>query len=94
MLGVKPLYRDAVIEAAKTHDLLVTAEEGVKAGGAGAGVLEVLADEGLTAPVLVEGIADRFVVLGTYEQLMKVLALVKDSIECAILIRFSERESQ
>ena len=94
MRFVKPLDRDAVIEAAKTHDLLVTAEEGVKAGGAGAGVLEVLADEGLTAPVLVEGIADRFVEHGTKEQLMKDLALDTESIESAILKRFSERETQ
>lgn len=94
MRFVKPLDRDAVIEAAKTHDLLVTAEEGVKAGGAGAGVLEVLADEGLMVPVLVEGIADRFVEHGTKEQLMKDLALDTESIESAILKRFSQRETQ
>lgn len=94
MRFVKPLDRDAVIEAAKTHDLLVTGEEGVKAGGAGAGVLEVLADEGLTVPVLVEGIADRFVEHGTKEQLMKDLALDTESIESAILKRFSQRETQ
>ena len=94
MRFVKPLDRDAVIEAAKTHDLLVTAEEGVKDGGAGAGVLEVLADEGLTVPVLVEGIADRFVEHGTKEQLMKDLALDTESIESAILKRFSQRETQ
>ena len=94
MRFVKPLDRDAVIEAAKTHDLLVTVEEGVKAGGAGAGILEILADEGLTVPVLVEGVADRFVEHGTKEQLMKDLALDTESIESAILKRFSERETQ
>ena len=94
MRFVKPLDRDAVIEAAKTHDLLVTVEEGVKAGGAGAGILEILADEGLTVPVLVEGIADRFVEHGTKEQLMKDLALDTESIESAILKRFSQRETQ
>ena len=94
MRFVKPLDRDAVIEAAKTHDLLVTTEEGVKAGGAGAGILEILADEGLTVPVLVEGIADRFVEHGTKEQLMKDLALDTESIESAILKRFSQRETQ
>ena len=94
MRFVKPLDRDAVIEAAKTHDLLVTVEEGVKAGGAGAGILEILADEGLTVPVLVEGVADRFVEHGTKEQLMKDLALDTESIESAILKRFSQRETQ
>lgn len=94
MRFVKPLDRDAVIEAAKTHDLLVTAEEGVKAGGAGAGILEILADEGLTVPVLVEGIADRFVEHGAKEQLMKDLALDTESIESAVLKRFSQRETQ
>ena len=72
----------------------MTAEEGVKAGGAGAGILEILADEGLTVPVLVEGIADRFVEHGTKEQLMKDLALDTESIESAILKRFSQRETQ
>ena len=94
MRFVKPLDRDAVIEAAKTHDLLVTVEEGVKAGGAGAGILEILADEGLTVPVLVEGVADRFVEHGTKEQLMKDLALDTESIDSAILKRFSQRETQ
>lgn len=94
MRFVKPLDRDAVIEAAKTHNLLVTVEEGVKAGGAGAGILEILADEGLTVPVLVEGVADRFVEHGTKEQLMKDLALDTESIESAILKRFSQRETQ
>ena len=56
--------------------------------------VEILADEGLTVPVLVEGIADRFVEHGTKEQLMKDLALDTESIESAILKRFSQRETQ
>ena len=42
MRSVKPLDREAVLEAARGHDLLVTLEENVVAGGAGSGVNELL----------------------------------------------------
>lgn len=42
MRFVKPLDEELILELAKTHEFLVTLEEGVIAGGAGAGVLEFL----------------------------------------------------
>ncbi len=71
MRFVKPLDRDAVLEAARTHDLVVTAEEGVMAGGAGAAVLEELSREGITVPTLVLGVPDVFVDHGDTEALFE-----------------------
>src|SRR5574343_439968 len=47
MRFVKPLDTALVLELARTHDAIVTIEEGCIAGGAGAAVLELLAAEGL-----------------------------------------------
>ncbi len=69
MRFVKPLDERAVIDAAKHHDLIVTAEEGVVAGGAGSAVMELLAREALWAPVLQIGVPDRFVDHGDVELL-------------------------
>ena len=67
MRFVKPMDVRAVLDAAKSHDLLVTAEEGVIAGGAGSAVMELLAAHGVYAPVLQIGIPDHFVDHGDVE---------------------------
>lgn len=69
MRFVKPMDVRAVLDAAKSHDLLVTAEEGVIAGGAGSAVMELLAAHGVNAPVLQIGIPDHFVDHGDVESL-------------------------
>jgi 1-deoxy-D-xylulose-5-phosphate synthase len=61
MRFVKPLDRDLVLELAGSHELLVTVEENVIAGGAGSAVLEALEAAGNRAPVLQLGLPDRFV---------------------------------
>jgi 1-deoxy-D-xylulose-5-phosphate synthase len=61
MRFVKPLDRALVLELAGSHDLLVTVEENVIAGGAGSAVLEALEAAGNRAPVLQLGLPDRFV---------------------------------
>jgi len=61
MRFVKPLDRDLVLELAGSHDLLVTVEENVVAGGAGSAVLEVLQAAGSRVPVLQLGLPDRFI---------------------------------
>jgi 1-deoxy-D-xylulose-5-phosphate synthase len=61
----KPLDRALIAELAAEHELLVTVEEGVLAGGFGSGVLEELSDSGLPMPqVLRVGIPDRYVTHG------------------------------
>lgn len=69
MRFVKPMDVRAVLDSAKSHDLLVTAEEGVIAGGAGSAVMELLAAHGVYAPVLQIGIPDHFVDHGDVESL-------------------------
>jgi 1-deoxy-D-xylulose-5-phosphate synthase len=61
MRFVKPLDNDLVLELARTHDLLVTVEENVIAGGAGSAVLEALQAAGNRIPVLQLGLPDRFI---------------------------------
>ena len=80
MRFVKPLDRDMIIEAAATHDVLCTIEDGVVAGGAGSGVLEVLSELRIQKPVLVMGIEDRFIPQGTIEELMRENQLDAESV--------------
>ncbi|HEX8205213.1 MAG TPA: 1-deoxy-D-xylulose-5-phosphate synthase [Solirubrobacteraceae bacterium] len=61
----KPLDAALLAQLAAEHELLVTVEEGVLAGGFGSGVLETLSDAGLEMPrVLRVGLPDRFVTHG------------------------------
>jgi 1-deoxy-D-xylulose-5-phosphate synthase len=61
----KPMDRALLAQLAAEHDLLVTVEEGVLAGGFGSGVWETLNDAGLTVPrILRVGLPDRFVTHG------------------------------
>ena len=61
MRFVKPLDRELVLKLAQEHDAFVTVEENVIAGGAGSGVAELLAAEGVTLPILQLGLPDRFI---------------------------------
>lgn len=61
MRFVKPMDEKAVLAAADEHDLLVTAEEGVKAGGAGSAVLEVLSQADRNVRTLLFGVPDEFI---------------------------------
>ena len=61
MRFVKPLDDALVEQLAGSHDLLVTVEENVVAGGAGSAVLESLQKRGIKASVLLLGLPDRFV---------------------------------
>ncbi len=74
MCWVKPLDEEAIAAAAATR-LVVTVEEGVVAGGAGEGVLEVLARQGATVPAITLGIPDRFIPQGPVSQLFADLGL-------------------
>ena len=60
MRFVKPLDRALIVELARSHQGLVTLEDNVIAGGAGSGVAELLAAEGITVPVLHLGLPDAF----------------------------------
>jgi 1-deoxy-D-xylulose-5-phosphate synthase len=61
MRFVKPLDVALVKQLAAEHDYFVTVEEGCIMGGAGAAVAEALAAEGLTKPMLMLGLPDKFI---------------------------------
>ena len=60
----KPLDTGLLAQLAAEHELLVTVEEGVLAGGFGSGVLEALSDGGLAPRILRVGLPDRYVTHG------------------------------
>ena len=60
----KPIDAGLVAQLAAEHELLVTVEEGVLAGGFGSAVWETLSDAGLSARILRVGLPDRYVTHG------------------------------
>ncbi len=60
----KPIDAGLMAQLAAEHDLLVTIEEGVLAGGFGSAVWETLNDAGTTPRILRVGLPDRFVTHG------------------------------
>ena len=75
MRFVKPIDEDLILELAKTHDVFVTVEENVIAGGAGSAVLEFLQRQKILMPVLTIGLPDRFVEQGSREELLSLCGL-------------------
>jgi 1-deoxy-D-xylulose-5-phosphate synthase len=61
MRWVKPLDTDLISQLAQTHSLFITVEENVVAGGAGSGVAEYLASQGLSIEIRHVAIDDRFI---------------------------------
>lgn len=81
---VKPLDREAILRVARQTGRLVTVEEGVRMGGFGSAVLELLADAGLSdVPVTVLGVPDEFIEHGARETLLMNLGLSSDGIATA-----------
>ena len=85
MRFVKPLDETLVLELARTHDLLVTVEENVIAGGAGAAVSECLAAAGVTTNVVHLGLPDQFIEHGDHKALLAECGLDADGIRRTIL---------
>jgi 1-deoxy-D-xylulose-5-phosphate synthase len=84
MRFVKPLDRDLIRRLAETHERLVTIEENVVIGGAGAAVAEVLTELGIVRPILHIGLPDRFVEHGDPAVLLQRCGLDAAGIETAI----------
>ncbi|MDC0973651.1 1-deoxy-D-xylulose-5-phosphate synthase [Luminiphilus sp.] len=61
MRWVKPLDTDLIMQLAQTHSRFITVEENVVAGGAGSGVAEYLASQGLSIEIRHVAIHDRFI---------------------------------
>jgi 1-deoxy-D-xylulose-5-phosphate synthase len=91
MRFVKPLDAELVLRLARSHDALVTVEEGCTMGGAGSAVLECLAAAGVAVPVLVLGLPDEFVEHGDPAKLLALCGLDAAGIEKSIEQRFGAR---
>jgi len=87
MRFVKPIDTALVEEVAKHHELLVTVEENVVAGGAGAAVAEALAEQGIAMPLLHLGLPDRFIDHGDQGHLVASAGLDTAGILAAIRAR-------
>jgi 1-deoxy-D-xylulose-5-phosphate synthase len=75
MRFVKPLDEALILEMAKSHDVIVTVEENVIAGGAGSAVNEFLQSQSILMPVLNIGLPDQFVEQGSREELLALCGL-------------------
>ncbi len=80
MRFIKPIDETMILDMAATHDLLVTIEENVVAGGAGNAVAEVLSAHGVTHPVIHYGLPDRLIHHGTREDMLKDAKLDKEGL--------------
>jgi 1-deoxy-D-xylulose-5-phosphate synthase len=91
MRFVKPLDVTLITELARTHDAIVTLEDGCVKGGAGSAVQEALNEAGLLVPVLALGLPDEFIEHGDPVKLMAMCGLDAAGIEQSILKRFGAR---
>jgi len=91
MRYAKPLDAALVAELARTHDALVTVEDGCVMGGAGSAVLEALQAAGLNVPVLVLGLPDQFIEHGDPVKLMSLNGLDAAGIEASVIKRFGAK---
>ena len=94
MRFVKPIDKALIVELAGNHSLLVTIEENAVIGGAGSEVERVLAENGLTVPVLRLGLPDRFIDHGEQGQLLSELGLDKEGIVRTIREKLGARADQ
>jgi 1-deoxy-D-xylulose-5-phosphate synthase len=78
----KPLDGELIARLLAEHDVLVTVEENVLAGGFGSAVLEFLADRDLTGRcrMLRVGLPDRFVTHGKPALLRKEVGLTPEAV--------------
>ncbi|EHR73611.1 1-deoxy-D-xylulose-5-phosphate synthase [Burkholderiales bacterium JOSHI_001] len=88
MRFAKPLDTELVLQLARSHDALVTLEDGCIAGGAGSAVAEALAAAGIQLPLLQLGLPDEFIQHGDPAKLMAMLGLDAAGIEQSITQRF------
>ncbi len=88
MRWAKPLDMELLAQLARTHDALVTVEEGCIQGGAGSAVMEALQAAGLQVPVLSLGLPDEFSEHGDPAKLLAALGLDAVGIEKSIRSRF------
>jgi 1-deoxy-D-xylulose-5-phosphate synthase len=81
----KPIDAGLVAQLQAEHELLVTVEEGVLAGGFGSAVWETLSDAGLPSRILRVGLPDRYVTHGAPALLHEEVGFTAEAISARIL---------
>lgn len=87
----KPIDAGLMAQLAAEHDLLVTVEEGVLAGGFGSAVWETLNDAGTSARILRVGLPDRYVTHGKPALLHEEVGFTGERIAERVLAAISDR---
>ena len=90
MRWLKPMDEELLHEAGKKYQTIVTAEDGVIAGGFGSAVLEWMAEHGYTPHIIRLGVHDQFVEHGSTKELYHMLKLDKEGI-CESLLQALEK---
>jgi len=88
MRWAKPLDTALLLQVARSHQALVTLEEGAVMGGAGSAVNEALQAAGVMVPVLQLGLADTFIEHGDPVRLLSLQGLDAAGIQASITQRF------
>lgn len=86
MRFIKPLDEDLIVEMTESHELLVTVDENVIAGGAGSAVNEVLAARGIVQSITNIGLPDRLLQHGSREDMLADAGLTSEAIEASIRV--------
>jgi len=84
MRFIKPIDEALLLALAKSHDVLVTIEENVLAGGAGSAVNDFLQAQRILMPVLNISLPDSFVEQGSREELLALCGLDVQGIKMKI----------
>jgi 1-deoxy-D-xylulose-5-phosphate synthase len=87
----KPIDAGLAAQLAAEHELLVTVEEGVLAGGFGSAVWETLSDAGVTPRILRVGLPDRYVTHGAPKLLHQEVGFTGERIAERIEAAVAER---
>jgi 1-deoxy-D-xylulose-5-phosphate synthase len=81
-------------QLAAEHDLLVTVEEGVLAGGFGSAVWETLNETGATPRILRVGLPDRYVTHGKPALLHEEVGFTAERIAERVAVAISDRQGR
>ncbi len=90
MRWAKPLDLELLLQVARTHDALVTIEDGAVMGGAGSAVGEALQAGELLKPLLQLGLPDVFIEHGDPARLMAMHGLDAAGIALSVKARFAD----
>ena len=86
MRWLKPLDEEILHEVGKKYKTIITAEDGIIAGGFGSAVLEWMADHGYSPRVIRLGVKDQYVEHGSTKELYHMLKLDKEGL-CESLLK-------